>query len=159
MVRPLLPVTLLLAVAWAGCMGPQTPAARASDAARELNVSTRFGDVSGAVSMTSPAVREQFLSRRAEWGKIVRVVDVELASFEMKDPEHATVLVDFSWTRVDQGTLHATRVHQEWSSADGSWRLMREKRASGDVGLFGEPIAAAETAPRPDVQFATRVIQ
>jgi hypothetical protein len=139
-------------------MGAQTPAARASDAARELNVSTRFGDVTGAASMTSPAVREQFLSRRAEWGKLVRVVDVDLAAFEMKDMDHATVMVDFSWTRVDEGTLHSTQVLQEWSSETGGWRLVREKRASGDLGLFGEPIGPLRSAPRPDVQFATRVI-
>ena len=159
MVRRVLPVMLLLATVWAGCMGAQTPSARASDAARELNTSTRFGDLSGASSMTAPTVRDQFLSRRAQWGKLVRVVDVEMAGFEMKDMDHATVMVDFSWTRVDQGTLQSTRVLQEWSSTDGGWRLVREKRASGDVGLFGEPVAAVENASRPDVQFATRVIQ
>jgi len=139
-------------------MAPQTPADRASDAARELNVNSRFGEVSSVVGMTSPAVRDQYLSRRAEWGKLVRVVDVELGGFTMKDMDHATVLVDFSWTRVDQGTLHATRVLQEWSDSDGAWQLVREKRLSGDLGLFGEPVAALDTTPRPDVQFATRVI-
>lgn len=143
---------------WAGCLGPQTPAARANDAARELNVTSRFGDSTSVATMTSPAVRDQFLSRRAEWGKLIRVVDVELASFKMNDSEHATVLVDFSWTRVDEGTLHATRVRQEWSSTEGEWLLEREHRDSGDIGLFGEPIAAVDPAPRPDVQFATRVI-
>jgi hypothetical protein len=143
---------------WAGCLGPQTPAARANDAARELNVTSRFGDSTSVATMTSPAVRDQFLSRRAEWGKLIRVVDVELASFKMNDSEHATVLVDFSWTRVDEGTLHATRVRQEWSSTEGAWLLERERRDSGDIGLFGEPIAAVDPAPRPDVQFATRVI-
>jgi hypothetical protein len=149
---------LVLATAWAGCFGAQTPAARASDSARELNVSSRFGDVSGAVSMTSPAMRKEFLSRRAEWGKLIRVVDVELGGFEMKDMDHATVLVDFSWTRVDQGTLRSTQVLQEWSSTNGTWQLVREKRVSGDLGLFGEPIGPVQNSPRPDVHFATRVI-
>jgi hypothetical protein len=50
-------------------------------------------------------------------------------------------------------------VLQEWSSeGGGGWRLVREKRVSGDVGLFGEPVAPASATPRPDVQFATRVI-
>jgi len=139
-------------------MGPQTPSAKANDAARELNVDSRFGDIASVVSMTSPAVREQFLSRRAEWGHLIRVVDVELASFEMTDIDHAKVMVDFSWTRVDEGTLHTTRVHQDWSDTDGSWQLVRERRASGDVGLFGERTTPLDVAPRPDVQFATRVI-
>lgn len=156
---PRLLVASLALTAWAGCLGPQTPSARASDAARDLNVSSRFGDASSVATMTSPAVREEFLSRRAEWGKLIRVVDVELAGFTMNDSEHATVLVDFSWTRVDQGTLHATRVRQEWSSTDGDWLLTRERRDSGDIGLFGEPIAQLDATPRPDVQFATRVIR
>jgi hypothetical protein len=157
-IRPLIPLALVACLAWAGCMAPQTPADRASDAARDLNVNSRFGEVSSVVSMTSPAVRTEYLSRRAEWGKLVRVVDVELGGFTMKDMDHASVMVDFSWTRVDEGTLHATRVLQEWSDADGAWQLVREKRLSGDLGLFGEPTAALDTAPRPDVQFATRVI-
>jgi hypothetical protein len=144
---------------WAGCLGPQTPSAQANDAARELNVTSRFGDASSVASMTSPAVRDQFLNRRAEWGKLIRVVDVELASFAMTDKDHATVMVDFSWTRVDQGTLHATRVRQEWADTDGAWLLVREHRDSGDIGLFGEPIAQVDPEPRPDVQFATRVIR
>lgn len=153
-----LPVALFAALAWAGCLAPETPSAKANDAARELNVESRFGDVAGVVSMTSPAVREQFLSRRAQWGHLIRVVDVELAGFTMTDIDHANVMVDFSWTRVDEGTLHTTRVRQDWGNNAGSWQLVREKRESGDLGLFGEPIAPIDTTPRPDVQFATRVI-
>jgi hypothetical protein len=157
--RALFVVAALATSVWAGCMGPQTPAQKASDAARELNVNSRFGDLSGAATMTAPTVRTQYLSRRAEWGKLVRVVDVDLGSFTMEDAEHATVLVDFQWTRVDDGTLHVTRIKQQWSSAEGPWRLVREKRDSGDIGLFGESIARRDTEPRPDVQFPTRVIQ
>jgi hypothetical protein len=153
-----LPVALFAVTAWAGCLGPQTPAAKANDAARELNVQSRFGDISSIVSMTAPAVRDEFLSRRAEWGRLIRVVDVDLANFTMLDTDHASVMVDFSWTRVDEGTLHTTRVHQDWSDTDGAWQLVRERRAGGDVGNFGERTAPVEPAPRPDVQFATRVI-
>ncbi len=158
MQKPLVFLAALAGIVWSGCIGPQTPAQRASDAARDLNVNSRFGDLAGTVTMTSPGVRKEYLSRRAEWGKLVRVVDVDLGGFQMTDSDHAVVLVDFSWTRVDDGTLHATRVRQEWSSTDGPWLLVREKRESGDIGLFGEPIVAPKTAPRPDVQFATRVI-
>jgi hypothetical protein len=139
-------------------MGPQTPAQRASDAARELNVNSRFGDIAGTVTMTAPSVRSQYLSRRAEWGKLVRVVDVDLGGFQMNDAEHATVLVDFQWTRVDDGTLHTTRVLQEWAATEGPWMMVREKRQSGDIGLFGEPMGPTSAPPRPDYQFATRVI-
>jgi len=151
-------IAALAVTVWSGCMGPQSPAQRASDAARELNVNSRFGDISGTATMTSPNVRAQYLNRRAEWGRLVRVVDVELGGFQMTDSDHATVHVDFSWTRVDDGTLHNTRVLQEWSSLEGPWILVREKRESGDIGLFGEETAPKSVAPRPDVQFPTRVI-
>jgi hypothetical protein len=156
--RLLLLVAVLAVTLWSGCMGPQTPSQRASDAARELNVNSRFGDIAGTATMTSPSVRAQYLSRRAEWGKLVRVVDVDLASFQMNDAEHATVSVDFQWTRVDDGTLHVTRVMQDWSSTEGPWILVRERRESGDIGLFGETVGPAAGPPRPDYQFATRVI-
>jgi hypothetical protein len=139
-------------------MSSQTPSAKANDAARDLNVNSRFGEVTTVITMTSPAVRDQFVSRRVQWGKLIRVVDVELGNFTMSDTEHATVMVDFSWTRVDEGTLHTTQVQQDWSDETGEWLLVRERRVSGDVGLFGERIAPIEAAPRPDVQFATRVI-
>jgi len=145
-------------ICWSGCIGPQTPAQRASEAARELNVNSRFGDLAGTVTMTAPTMRAQYLNRRAEWGRLIRVVDVDLAAFTMTDSEHAVALVDFQWTRVDEGTLHNTRVRQEWSSTEGPWLLTREKRDGGEIGLFGEARAPATAPSRPDVQFATRVI-
>lgn len=140
-------------------VGPQTPAQRASEAARELNVNSRFGDLAGTVTMTSPAMRKQYLNRRAEWGRMIRVVDVDLAGLTMMDGEHAVALVDFQWTRVDEGTLHNTRVRQEWSSTEGPWLLTREKRDGGEIGLFGETQGPEVAPSRPDYQFATRVIQ
>jgi hypothetical protein len=159
MVRSLIPVAALLAVTWAGCMGPLPPSERVNEAARNLNVNSRFGDVGGLVSMTSPSYRDMFLTRRQEWGNMVRVVDVELAGMTMKDGSHASVSVDFSWTRVDQGTLQMTRVMQEWEDVEGGWHLVREKRLSGDLGLFGEKVPERSQEPRRDVQFATTVIR
>lgn len=150
---------VVLAAFWAGCMRPPPPAEGASNAARELNVNSRFGEISGVLSMTAPAMREEFLNRRSTWGKDVRVVDVELAGLVVSDAEHADVTVDFSWTRTDEGTLRSTRVLQNWESTQGSWLLVRERRVAGDLGLFGEPTAPLTSEPRPDVQFATKVIR
>jgi hypothetical protein len=154
-----LPAALALSLAWSACVTPAPPAERASDAARQLNVASRFGELASVIDMTSPRIRDRFQARRADWGKEVRVVDVELASLALADARHAKVVVDFSWTRADEGTLRATRVLQEWEAADGPWLLVREKRMSGDIGLFGERVAMRETAPRPDVQFPTKVIR
>lgn len=150
---------LALSLAWSACVTPPPPAERASDAARQLNVASRFGEIASVIDMTAPRMRNRFQERRADWGKEVRVVDVELASLDLADARHAKVMVDFSWTRTNEGTLRATRVLQEWEAADGPWLLVREKRVSGDLGLFGERVAMQESAPRPDVQFPTKVIR
>jgi hypothetical protein len=151
-------VGLAVSVSWSACVTPPPPAERASDAARQLNVASRFGELASVIDMTSPRIRERFQARRSDWGKDVRVVDVELASLDLADARHAKVMVDFSWTRTNEGTLRATRVLQEWEAADGPWLLVREKRVSGDIGLFGERVAVRDEAPRPDVQFPTKVI-
>jgi hypothetical protein len=150
---------LCAALFWGGCVTPPPPAERASDAARELNVSSRFGELASVIDMTAPAMRQRFQERRAAWGKEVRVVDVELAALTMTDAKHAAATVDFSWTRANEGTLRTTRVMQQWEALDGPWLLVREKRIAGDLGLFGEPVARVEREPRPDVQFPTKVIR
>jgi len=152
-------IALILLALCAGCVKPPGPAEEVSDAARELNLTSRYGELSSVIRMTSVGMRPEFVARRAEWGKLVRVVDVELAGLALDDRDHANVLVDFSWTRADQGILKTTRVLQEWQDEKGNWQLVREKRVSGDLGLFGEVVASLDQAPRPDVHFETRVIR
>jgi hypothetical protein len=152
-------LAFLLLAPLAGCLQPPGPAEEAGDAARELNATSRYGELAGVLGMTSAGMRPEFVSRRAEWGKLVRVVDMELAGLTLDDRDHANIFVDFSWTRIDQGILKNTRVLQVWQNDDGTWLLVREKRVAGDLGLFGEVVASSESAPRPDVQFPTRVIR
>ena len=140
-----------------GCLAPAPAAERATDAARELNVAARFGRMDVALSRTSAGVRTDFLRRRREWGREVRVLDVELAGLSMPDSERALVEVDYAWMRMDEGVLRTTRVSQHWRDSQGSWRLEREQRTAGDLGLFGEPVNNERPAPR-DVHFATKLI-
>lgn len=153
-----LAATLLLSFS-ASCLAVPPASERATDAAREMNLAARFGRMDIALGHTAGAARKNFLVRRAEWGKTVRIVDVELVGMSMRDGDHAEINVDYSWTRVDEGVLRTTRISQQWEDVGGGWKLVREKRLVGDLGLFGEPQPTPEGEPHPDVQFATKVIQ
>jgi hypothetical protein len=140
-----------------GCMLPPTQSQRVIDSARELNLATRFGRMDVALGGTAKGARDLFLERRTEWGKNIRIVDVELSGLAMKDEFQATIQVDVSWVRVNDDTLRTTRIAQTWKD-DGGWHLTREQRIAGDLGLFGEPMVLEPAAPR-DVQYASKTIR
>lgn len=154
----LVPLTIAYLLYGSAC-GVPSVSERVTDAARNLNVAARFGRMDIAVDHTAEAARQNFLSRRAAWGHTIRIVDVELAGMEMPDNTRAKIQVDYSWTRVSEGVLRTTRVAQDWEDTGTGWKLVREKRVQGDLGLFGEPVATASSEPHQDVQFATKVIQ
>jgi hypothetical protein len=156
--RHLALVVFVLALSIVGCMAPPGPAHRATEAARELNIAARFGRMDIAVGHTAPGARGSFLERRTEWGKNVRVVDIELASMNMKDPKNAMIYVDVAWTRMDEGSLRTTRVAQTWKDHDAGWQLVREQRVAGDMGLFGEYVEVVRT-PQRDVHFPSKTIR
>ncbi|HMJ11469.1 MAG TPA: hypothetical protein VK524_08670 [Polyangiaceae bacterium] len=148
---------LLAALGSSGCLAPQTPAARATDAARELNLAARFGRMDVAIGHTASGARGQFLERRTAWGKELRVLDVELAGLSMSDPRQATVLVDVAWTRMSEGSLRSTRIAQTWRDDEG-WQLVREQRIAGDIGLFGEQVVLHHPEAR-DAHFPSKTIR
>lgn len=149
-------VAVFTAVAGAGCMTPPTPAERVTDAAMALNIAARFNQLDVAVSRAAAPSRPDFMKRHAAWGQSLRIVDVEMASLSLPENDRAIVLVDYAWLRNTEGNMRATRVEQTWRDNAG-WHLVREKRVSGDVGLFGEAVPPAPP-PQPDKQFATRTI-
>jgi hypothetical protein len=137
-------------------MAPVTSSQRLLEAARETNVSARFGRMEVAASAVSPAARAEFLRRRASWGGEIRVLDVELAGLSIdQERRRAVVEVNVAWTRMGESTLRATRVTQVWREGDSGWQLTRERRAEGDTGLFGEAVQVL-TPSHDDVHFATR---
>lgn len=146
-----------LGLFFVGCM-PPPPGARAADAARELNLAARFGRMDIALERTAPGARSHFLTRRSDWGKGVRVVDVEVTGLEMQDKENALIYVDVSWVRIEEGSLRMTRLAQRWQDIAG-WQLVRERRAGGDLGLFGEAVVVLTPEPRGDVHFPSRTIR
>lgn len=157
--RPLrLAMALVLLTAASACIMPPPASERASDAARELNLAARFGRMDVAVERTAGVARQQFIERHSEWGRSLRIVDIELAGIEMSDTFHALVYVDISWERMDEGTLRVTRLAQSWQDEGKGWQLMRERRVTGDLGLFGERVATNDE-PHPDVHFASKTIR
>jgi hypothetical protein len=148
-------------VAWVGvgCLAPATPSRRVTDAARELNYAARFGRMDLAVARTADAARSHFLDRRAQWGRDVRVLDVQMTGLSLDDDgKKALVTVDVAWTRIDEGSLRSTQLAQVWKDQPGGWKLVRERRVQGDVGLFGEHVEVIKP-PSPDVQFASKTIR
>jgi len=148
--------TALLALS--SCLAPPPASARVTDAARELNLATRFGRMDVAVGRTAAGARETFVARRSEWGRAIRIVDVELAGLSMPDEHSALLQVDVAWVRADDDTLRSTRLAQVWKDDEGGWRMVREKRMAGDAGLFGEPVQIVRRK-RPDVHFASKTIR
>jgi hypothetical protein len=152
---------LLAGFAAAACMAPP-PQQRVANVAREVNLAARFGRMDLALESTAPGTRRHFTAHRSQWGGIIRVLDMELAGLSMQDSEHAVVLVDFQWARLDENTMRSTRIEQTWrgGSEDRGWVLVRERRLAGDIGLFGERVPHPEPAePNRDVQFATKTIR
>lgn len=156
MAKALLP--LLCVFSFAACVMPPSASEKASDAARELNLSARFGNMDVAAKKASSEARADFIQRHALWGSQIRIVDVELAGMNMPDSDHAVFQVDYSWMRNDESTMRTTRVMQRWSSLGGAWAMESERREAGDMGLFGEHVEVLRPAQR-NAQFATKVIR
>jgi hypothetical protein len=148
----------LVALAAQGCFATATPVQRVTDAARELNLATRFGQIEIAARHVDAAVQTDFLSRRAQWGKQIRVLDVELAGIHVADEDHATVTVDVAWTSLTDSLARSTKLTQDWESKRAGWMLVRERRLAGDTGLFGESLPLL-AAPHPDVHQPSRTIR
>jgi hypothetical protein len=151
-------VALLVALALSGCFATASPVQRVTDAAREMNLATRFGQIEIAVRHVDAAVQTEFLTRRSAWGKNVRILDVELAGIHIEDENHATVSVDIAWSSLTDSLARATKLTQDWQNETAGWKLVRERRSSGDAGLFGEALEELE-APHPDVHKPSRTIR
>lgn len=154
---PFAALALSASLVLTGCpFGQQSPAARAQEAANELNVHMRFGRMELAAEHVVPAARQAFLERRKTWGGHIRVADYEFAGFHMKGDNDAEMLVKIAWYRIDEGDLRVTTLKQKWHAFKGDWKLVDELRSDGDIGLLGEARSpsTATTAGR-NVHFPT----
>lgn len=125
-------------------LGHQAPAARAQEAASDLNLNARFGRMELAAEAVDAKAKDKFFERRRAWGGNVRIADYELQGLRMKGEEDAEIFVRVAWFRVDEGDLRVTTVQQKWHDFKGDWKLVDESRSDGDAGLLGEPVPATE---------------
>jgi hypothetical protein len=123
-----------LAAALAGCVAPPNSAQRLNDAAYDLNTATRFGRMDIASEHVAALVRDEFARRHAEWGRSVRIVDLEFTGASITK-EGADVLVTVTWQRPSDPVVRVTSITQRWSETRGTWSLMAEEE-KGDPGLL-----------------------
>lgn len=131
---------------------------RVNDAAHDLNVATRFGKMELATSYVDPSVRADFIARRSQWGREIRIIDVDLGSVDIRDETHAIVTIEVSWVPLRDDILRTTRITQTWEDKGKGWNLTREVKAAGDQGLFGEVLEVQDT-PHPDVHLPSRTLK
>jgi hypothetical protein len=137
------------------CGGMQSQAAKAQEAAQNLNMDARLGRLDTALEHVDRKTREVYTKVHTQWGTKIRIVDAEITSFKMaKDEDSADVDVQVSWYKPETGELHITVLHQKWHAANGDWVLSSEERADGDTGLLGERVVVEQPdAPAPRAQF------
>lgn len=133
----------------AGCLPPVSPQQLLADSAYDMNVATRFGRMDVAMDYVGEGARDDFTREHAEWGRDLRVVDVELLNLDMAAKDQANVVLSVLWQRLDEAQIRTTQLTQSWSDGRGGWRMISEKRSGGDRGLLGDrpkPAASADEA-------------
>lgn len=143
----------------AACHPAGERAQNVSDVARDLNVATRFGRMDVAIEHTAEGHRSEFIRQRADWGREIRILDVEIIRLDIKKEDSAEVFVDVGWVRMSEGLLRSTRVKQQWKSQEDDWQLDAEERLSGDIGLLGENVVVLHPEAPGDVHFPVKTLR
>jgi len=128
-------LVLCLFVGLVGCIPPANPTQRLSDAAYDMNTASRFGRMDVAMEHVSGEARAEFARSHAEWGRHVRVVDVELSGMTLKTRTEAEVVVVVTWQKIDEADVRVTNLVQRFRDVRGSFLLVSEEE-KGDQGLL-----------------------
>lgn len=139
---------LLGALGLSACIAP-SKAQRVQEAAYELNMISRFGRVEAVLDKVLPEERSQFIARHQNWHGQLRIVDLELAGIGFPKSDEADVFVNVGWQPANMADMRSTVVRQRWKDQKGTWLLISEERAQGDIGLFGEPSAEPQLVSPP----------
>ncbi len=125
------------------------------DAAHLVTNATRFGRLDIVEGHVRPDARRAFVAAHAEWGPAIRILDVEYAGTSPLDETKAIVAMNISWQRIDESTMRATSLTQEWEKTDEGWAIVSETIVAGDKRLLLTPPTAttasgsSPTAPAP----------
>jgi hypothetical protein len=157
---PLVVIATTLAVA--GCVVPPNATQRLSESAYDFNTAVRFGRMDIASEHVREIAREEFSKKHASWGKVVRLLDLEMTGMSMRKDGDADVFVTVSWQRASETSMRTTDITQRWTSTRGTWSLISEEEHGGDKGVISEIEApkvdeAAPPAPTRS-RYQTRVI-
>jgi hypothetical protein len=129
------------------------------EAAGDFNLHSRFGRNEVAVLQVDPEAREEFARHRAAWGTSIRIADLEMTGLTLNNKEQteATVTLKVAWFRPADGELRLTHLRQRWRDRSGDWKLVKEERMDGEVGLLGESVERVRSDERaPRAQFPTQ---
>ena len=144
-------------VAGSGCasLNP-TGGAAAQLAAGDFNNNTRFGRMELASEQVMPENQKAFFEQHKGWGGRVRIADAEMIGMKAKKDDDYEISVRVSWFRIDEEELHLTTLKQLWHDNKGMWKVMKEERTDGDLGLLGERVEQPTDAPlHENVHYAT----
>jgi hypothetical protein len=109
---------------------------RLTDSAYDCNIAMRFNRMDVAMGYVAQEAQEDFVQRHAKWGRMLRIVDVELAGLRMVTSDVAEVSLEVSWQRADESTMRYSRINQRWKDERDGWKLTEEIRAGGSPGLY-----------------------
>jgi hypothetical protein len=141
-----------------GCLGSQSKAAKLQDAAQNLNIAARFGRMDIATELVADKSQGDFYKKHMDWGRDVRVIDIEFQGVQLRSKDEATVTVAVGWQRPTEQELRVTHVMQTWQYGSKGWKLVDESRAAGDVGLLGEKTEVIRPEQRAAVHFKSVTI-
>ncbi len=120
-----------------GACTPSSVTRKLSDDAYNVAMAERFGRMDIVTDAVAAKNRDDFVSSHSQWGRSIRIVDLEYAGLRLMPDEVAHVELIVSWQRLDEVTLHTTTLVQTWAHND-RWEIVDEKRISGDRGLIDE---------------------
>jgi len=120
-----------------------SPSSRLNESVHWMNDAARWGRIDLAIQYVEPAFRDRFLQTHQQWGRKIKVADVDLVRIEVDpisdDVDKAVVLVSYSWYKLDTMTLHQTVIRQFWRDIEGDYRLGAEDVFEGDPFLIAMP--------------------